>query len=75
MNRSGEIKFGVYDVLNEKQRHSWSLTETNEEQSRSLVIERYAMLSFTWSFRDFIGGAMQDASRKRENKMYPGRPF
>ncbi|WP_462318841.1 porin family protein, partial [Marinilabilia sp.] len=74
-DRSGEIKLGVYDVLNENQSTSRNLTETYEEQSRSLVIQRYAMVTFSWSFRDFISGAMQEAPRRRENRSFPARSF
>ncbi|SFE87054.1 outer membrane beta-barrel protein [Thermophagus xiamenensis] len=75
-DRSGEIKLGVYDILKENQSISRTVTETYEEQSRSLVVQRYAMVTFTWTFRDFFGQRMERPERPGLMEGPPGdRPF
>ena len=73
-DRSGELKIGVYDLLDENQSISRSITETYEEQSRSLIVQRYAMVTFTWSFRDFFGERMRRPDRPDRPDPMDGPP-
>jgi Outer membrane protein beta-barrel family len=65
-NNSGEIKLSVYDALKQNNSLSRSVTETYIEDNQTRVLQRYYMLTFTWTFRKF---------QKQENdgKRHEGR--
>lgn len=52
-NNAGELKFNVYDVLKQNNSVSRSVTETYVEDTQTKVLQRYYMLTFTWTFRKF----------------------
>lgn len=54
-NRSGELKLSVYDLLNQNTSISRTVTGTYVEDSSALVLNRYFMLTFTYTFRKFNG--------------------
>ena len=49
----GEIRLVVFDVLGQNQAISRNITETYFEDVRSTVLQRYFMLTFTYTFRHF----------------------
>lgn len=52
-NQSGELKFSVFDLLNQNNNISRTITETYIEDSRTQVLKRYFMLTFTYTLRQF----------------------
>ncbi len=54
-NDLGQIQLSVYDLLNQNKRISESVTSTYLEETESLVLTRYVMLSLSYNLRDFRG--------------------
>lgn len=54
-NRAGELKITGFDILNQNTSINRTVTETYVEDSATNVINRYAMLTFTYTFRKFNG--------------------
>jgi hypothetical protein len=52
-NKSLEVKFGAYDMLNQNNGIARTVTETYVEDSRSLVLKRYLLLTVTYTLRQF----------------------
>jgi hypothetical protein len=52
-NKAGELKFSVYDVLKQNNSVSRSVTETYIDDTQTKALQRYYMLTFTWTFRKF----------------------
>ena len=52
-NQQGEIKFTAFDLLNQNTSVNRQVTEAYIEDSRSLVLNRYYLLTFTYSIRNF----------------------
>lgn len=48
-----EIKFSIYDLLNNSKSNSTNLTEFYTENVYNRVLERYIMLTFTYNLRNF----------------------
>jgi hypothetical protein len=65
--KNGEIRLTVFDVLNENASVSKSVTTSNVAYSRTNVLTRYAMLTFTYNLNKFPGGA-----QRRGPGMFPG---
>jgi hypothetical protein len=57
-NRSGELKLSVFDLLNQNTSLSRNATNAYIEDKRSLVLNRYYMLTFTFNLRNFKSGGM-----------------
>lgn len=55
-NQRGEITLSVFDLLNQNQSISRNITETYIEDLKTNVLQRYAMLTFTYNFRNFNTG-------------------
>jgi len=51
--QQAELKLAVYDVLNQNQSYSRSVTDIYVEDVRSNVLQRYAMLTFSYRLRNF----------------------
>ncbi len=66
--RAGEIKLSVYDLLNQNTNISRTVTETFVEDSSTLVLNQYFMLTFTYTFRKFNGMK----APQRETQSGPG---
>lgn len=56
--KEGELKLSVYDLLNQNNSFTRTITENQVQDSRSSVLERFFMLTFTYYFRKF-GGAQK----------------
>ncbi|MCW5907375.1 MAG: TonB-dependent receptor [Chitinophagales bacterium] len=52
-DKSLELKFGVYDMLNQNNGISRTVTETYVEDSRNQVLRRYLLLTVTYNLRYF----------------------
>ncbi len=52
-NQQAELKLAVYDVLNQNQSYSRSVNDIYIEDVQTNVIQRYAMLTFTYRLRNF----------------------
>ncbi|MGF7218855.1 hypothetical protein GGR92_005034 [Spirosoma lacussanchae] len=52
-SQNGELKLSVFDLLNQNNSISRTFSETYLEDNRSLVLNRYFMLTFTYNLRQF----------------------
>jgi Outer membrane protein beta-barrel family/Carboxypeptidase regulatory-like domain len=53
--KNGEIRLSVFDVLNKNASVSKSVSTSNVAYSRTNVLSRYAMLTFTYNLNNFPG--------------------
>lgn len=53
MKRMAEVKLSVFDLLNQNNNINRTVTETYIEDTRSNVLNRYYMLTFTYNIRKF----------------------
>ncbi|MFN5460558.1 MAG: outer membrane beta-barrel protein [Bacteroidota bacterium] len=65
-NNSGEIKLGVYDALRQNNSVGRNVTETFFEDTQTRVLQRYYMLTFTWTYRKFV--KKEEDKKKKENR-------
>ncbi|RMG77745.1 MAG: TonB-dependent receptor, partial [Bacteroidetes bacterium] len=70
-NQRGELTLSVFDVLKQNQSISRNVTETYIEDLRSKVLQRYAMLTFTYNFRNFSTGKAATAPPRDERRGPP----
>ncbi|MEO8172847.1 MAG: outer membrane beta-barrel protein, partial [Sediminibacterium sp.] len=54
-NNAGELRFSVFDLLNQNQSATRTITGNTIVDSKSNVLTRYAMLTFTYNLRQFAG--------------------
>jgi hypothetical protein len=52
-NNQGELKFTVYDILNQNKSYSRNVTESYIEDSKTAILSRYFLLTFTYTLRNF----------------------
>lgn len=52
-NNAGEIRLTVFDILNQNNSITRTVTDLFIEDNRTLVLSRYAMLTFTYNLRKF----------------------
>ncbi len=69
-NNRGELKLMIFDILKQNNSISRSVTETYQEDGINRVLTQYAMLSFTYTLRNF--GAPQTNNRQ-QNGDFPRR--
>jgi len=69
-NKSGEIKFRVYDGFRQNVGISRTTTETYIQDVSNVVLTRYYMVSFTYNINRF---AAQRQEQERQNRMIFGR--
>lgn len=53
-DRRGELKLTVFDVLRQNNSIARAVTETYVDDTQTQVLQQYAMLTFTYTFRNFI---------------------
>lgn len=58
-NKRGELRLTVFDVLNQNQSVSRNISSNTITDSRSNVLTRYFMLTFTFNLRNFAGQQQQ----------------
>lgn len=54
-NRAGEFRLSVYDLLNQNTSINRTVTELFVEDTQSLVLNRFYMVSFIYQFRNYRG--------------------
>ncbi len=54
-NKAGELRLSVFDLLNQNQSATRTITGNTIVDSKSNVLTRYAMLTFTYNLRQFAG--------------------
>ncbi|MDP2384885.1 MAG: TonB-dependent receptor [Bacteroidota bacterium] len=57
-NRSLEAKVSIYDILNQNRSVSRTITETYTEDNRTQTLNRYLMLTLTYTFKKFKNSAI-----------------
>jgi uncharacterized membrane protein YgcG len=68
--KNGEIRLTVFDVLNQNTNVAKTVSGTNVAYSRTNVLSRYAMLTFTYNLNKFPG-----TNQRRGPGMFPGGNF
>ncbi len=64
-NNAGELKITVFDILKQNNSISRSITETYIQDVTNRVLTQYAMLSFTYTLRNFGKMPVQNNARDR----------
>jgi len=64
--KNGELRLSVFDLLNQNTSVSKSVTSNQESYTRTNVITRYAMLTFTYNLNNFA-----DTKQKRMPGVFP----
>jgi hypothetical protein len=64
--REAEIKFSVFDILNQNNSISRNITDIYTEDMRTVVLNRYYMLTFTYNFRTFKKGNPPSENKPRK---------
>jgi hypothetical protein len=68
-NKAGEIKFYVFDLLNQNANVTHTVSNNTVTDSRNMVLPRYFMLSFTYNLRKFPGAGQQQKMPSLFRKM------
>lgn len=68
--KAGELKLSVFDLLGQNQSVSRSVTESYIQDTQSVVLQRYFMLTFTYNLKNF--GKGKAASGSNQGGYYPG---
>ncbi|MDP3393435.1 outer membrane beta-barrel protein [Sediminibacterium sp.] len=71
--KDGELKFYVFDLLNQNQSLTRNVTGNTIQDVSTVVLKRYFMISFTYNLRSF--GAPQGGMQQRgQNQIFRGAP-
>jgi len=57
--KEGELKVGIYDLLNQNKSITRNITDNTVQDVRTTVIQRYFLISFTYNLRKFAGASAQ----------------
>lgn len=71
--KEGELKFYVFDLLNQNQSLSRNVVGNTIQDISTVVLKRYFMISFTYNLRSF-GAPAANMQRGPGNMMFQGRP-
>ncbi|TDH29064.1 hypothetical protein EXU57_03050 [Segetibacter sp. 3557_3] len=71
--KQGEIRFTIYDLLNQNRSITRDIQQNYIEDTRTDVLRRYFMLTFTYNIRNF-GGGQQQQQQQRGNWQPGMRP-
>ena len=66
--KNGELRLSVFDLLNQNVAVSKSVSSSQESYTRTNVLTRYVMLTFTYNLNNFAG-----PKQKRMPGVFPGR--
>ncbi len=69
-NERGEITLSVFDILEQNQSIRRNVTEIYIEDLRSMVLQRYAMLTFTYNFRNFSTGKQIQQQERKDREFW-----
>ncbi len=64
-NNAGELKLTVFDILKQNNSVSRNVTETYVQDVTSTVLTQYAMLTFTYTLKNFGKMPVQNEERRR----------
>lgn len=67
-NNRGELKFTVYDILNQNKSYSRNVTESYIEDSRTAILSRYFLLTFTYTLRNFGTPPKREGDERRGSR-------
>ncbi len=65
-NNAGELKLTVFDILKQNNSISRNVTETYVQDVTSRVLTQYAMLTFTYTLKNFGKMPVQNNDRRRD---------
>ncbi len=65
-NNSGELSLSVFDILSQNNSINRNVTQTYVEDTRTQVLNRYFMLTFTYTFKKFKSGATTENPEDNE---------
>lgn len=68
-NKSLELKASVYDILKQQQSISRSITESYTEDSETDILQRYLMVSLTYTFKKYKSGTAEEEQKSRMKDM------
>ena len=68
-DKKGELKFSVYDLLEQNRSISRTVTETYLEDVQTQVLQRYFMLTFSYRLRNF-GQPAREAGRQERRPAF-----
>ncbi|WP_421830911.1 outer membrane beta-barrel protein [Larkinella sp.] len=71
-DRRGELKVSVFDLLRQNARISQVLTDTYFQTSQSKLLQRYFLLTFTYTIRPLKKGNLSE--QNLNSQAIPGRP-
>src|SRR5690606_22640102 len=66
-NDKGELRLSVFDLLNQKQRITRTVTESYIDVHRTQVVKQYFMLTFTMNLKNFGTPAQRGNNQNNEN--------
>lgn len=66
-NNSGELSLSVFDILSQNNSINRNVTQTYVEDTRTQVLNRYFMLTFTYTFKKFKSGATTENPEENED--------
>lgn len=67
--QQGELKFSVYDLLGQNQSIQRTVSEIYSEDVRTNVLQRYFMLTFTYTLKAFKGGSTAPVDIEAPDRM------
>ena len=73
-NKQGELRLSVFDLLNQNVSVTRTITANTIQDTRSNVLTRYAMLTFTYNLRKFAGQQQKMPQMFRGNRGMQGMP-
>tara|TARA_R110002124_G_scaffold79139_2_gene210651 strand:- start:675 stop:1541 length:867 start_codon:yes stop_codon:yes gene_type:complete len=73
-NNAGELKLTVFDILKQNNSISRNITETYIQDVTNRVLTQYAMLTFTYTLRNFGKMPQQNSDRRRGDYPEGGYP-
>jgi hypothetical protein len=72
--KDGELKLSVYDLLNQNKSISRTVEQNYIQDTRTQVLTRYFMLTFTYNLRKFAGKGQQMPPMMRGMFRRDGQP-
>jgi len=73
-NRLGEIKLGIYDILNQSQAITRNVGDIYVEDVENNILRRYFILTFTYNLREF-DNPRKDGDEFRNRMMEVDKPL
>lgn len=68
-SKLGEIKLSVFDALNQNKSLTRTVSDSYIQDSRTNVLQRYFMLTFTYTFKNYSGSTTQTNDQRGDMPM------